>query len=556
MTLAEYLAEADRNFDPDFAAPGRVFKSPGYHTRIPDGAWVHPTREGLRYAVALLAAGEPDRLLRAEKVFARILSLQDTDPTHETYGIWPWLIEEPLEQMARPDWNWADFCGAELATALILFSERLSPDSRTALRAALGHAARAIVRRNVGPGYTNIAVAGAAVTVAAGEVLGEPDLVRYGRQRLQRFLAFTREQGGFNEYNSPPYGMVTVRWLEWIEHLVRDAPTRRCNRAIHTLAWESIAEHFHPGTHQWAGPHSRAYADRLAPAAAEFLAARTGIPIPPHPAAEGPASGEFTPIPMLPAPQALRSRFRCLPEEPLIIRRCFIRRTREAESTFGTTWFSADACLGSVNHDTFWVQRRPLIGYWRTETDPAVVFRVRLLHDGRDFASGSLHCDQAGPRFLLCAGLLTNQGDWHPGLDRPADAVFLAQDFRVRFELRGAGVSSRRLAPGRFELAAGARRLLVYAAGGRFDSEPVRWEIGRDETGAFADAVWYSGPRRRFAFRKLPEAWLIAAGECLGTARAGAAPGPRLDSANARFVEASWEVGRGLRVRAPRRPVP
>jgi hypothetical protein len=36
------------------------------------------------------------------------------------YGIWPWLAEESLAEMAPPDWNWADFCGMRLALVLYI----------------------------------------------------------------------------------------------------------------------------------------------------------------------------------------------------------------------------------------------------------------------------------------------------------------------------------------------------------------------------------------------------------------------------------------------------
>ena len=57
------------------------------------------------------------------------------------------------------------------------------------------HAARSIVRRNVGPGYTNIALMGTYVTLVAGERFATPDLADYGQQRLRRFHDYTRRKG-------------------------------------------------------------------------------------------------------------------------------------------------------------------------------------------------------------------------------------------------------------------------------------------------------------------------------------------------------------------------
>ncbi len=33
---------------------------------------------------------------------AKVLPLQDTDPASETYGVWPWLLEEPLSMQSFP----------------------------------------------------------------------------------------------------------------------------------------------------------------------------------------------------------------------------------------------------------------------------------------------------------------------------------------------------------------------------------------------------------------------------------------------------------------------
>jgi len=556
MTLEKALEEWERGFDANLGLTGRPFKSPGYHTKVPDGAWVHPTLDNLKYAVALLESGTREHVDRACRIIDVVLGLQDVDPRRETYGIWPWLYEEPLDQMARPDWNWADFCGGELALALSQYSERLPPDPATRMRAALGHAARAIVKRNVGPGYTNIAVAGGAVTAAAGELLDDARFLDYGRRRLERFVEYTREQGGFNEYNSPTYGIVTLYWCEWIMHVVHDAAARRAGEDIRNLAWTAVSEHFHPGTNQWAGPHSRAYADRLAPYTAGFLSARIGMEIPVHPAMGGSNAPQYRVVPALPAPREAAARFRSLPEVPHLVRRRFIRRFPQDRSTWGTTWFTEDACLGSVNHDTFWVQRRPIIGYWRTPSDPAVVFRVRLLHDGRDFASGLVFSRQEGPRILLMAGLATNYGDWHPGLDRPADATFAARELRLRFQLDGRETHVSRVREGVFDLAAGERRVRVLSGPGCFDDNPVHWETGRCDDVVFVDAVLYDGPRRKLALRSLGATWVAAGVECLGRGEAGTTAAPQAREVEEGMIEAEWSALPGLRVRAPAHPAP
>ena len=159
--IEEYLSDCDARYSEERRMLGTRWEGPGYHTRVPNGTWAHPTRESLDYALGLLVSGDPARTERAASVIDGVLSLQDTAPTSKTYGIWPWLLEEPLSEMDPPDWNWADFCGARLAQMLRGYAERLPEDLIRRMRAGLGHAAWSIFRRNVGPGYTNIAIMGA-----------------------------------------------------------------------------------------------------------------------------------------------------------------------------------------------------------------------------------------------------------------------------------------------------------------------------------------------------------------------------------------------------------
>ena len=112
MSLQSFLDRWDKSYRDECQMVGQSLNSPGYHTTVRDGTWVHQTRSGVDYAIALLQSGDPARVERARLVVAKVLTLQDANPTSPTYGIWPWLLEEPLAKMSPPDWNWADFIGA------------------------------------------------------------------------------------------------------------------------------------------------------------------------------------------------------------------------------------------------------------------------------------------------------------------------------------------------------------------------------------------------------------------------------------------------------------
>jgi hypothetical protein len=533
-------------YSPEHSMLGLSWKGPDYHTRVPNGTWVHPTRESLDYALRLLRSGRKER---AAAIVSKVLALQDTDPTSETYGIWPWLLEEPLAEMDPPDWNWADFCGTRLAQLLVEHSgdlpEGLIQDART----SLGHAAASIFRRNVGPGYTNIAVMGAGVTLVAGELLGEPRLAGYGRRRLRNIVEHTEHHGGFNEYNSPTYTVVTLAECERMLQLVRDPSACAGAERLRRAAWQTIAEHYHPGTNQWAGPHSRAYSDRLDDGIAGYLSARTGVEILPHPTAV--LRDRFEGTTPLPCPASLVDSFRSPASEETELHSPFIRRGGEDDSTLGTTWMSGDACLGSVNRDNLWDQRRVLLGYWRTEEDSAVVLRLRFLHDGHDFSSACARNAQSGQRVLSAVGLLTGMGDAHHQLDTPSDGAFEAEDFRVRYELVGEGVAGRELGDGCFELYAGSHRAVIQTTPGRFGPHELVWKMERAEGRIYLDGVCYHGPRQRFDPAELGEVVIVAGLELLRADQPVAVKGPEVREAEIGALKTVWPVAGGLELLAP-----
>jgi len=547
VRLAAWVEAQASNYSADVQMLGAKFSGPGYHTTVKSGTWAHSTVNSLDYAHGLLLRNAPGDAPRAAAIIAKVITLQDTDPQHKTYGIWPWLLEEPLEKMSPPDWNWADFCGARLAQMLHDHADLLPAPVQNAMRSSLRHATAAIRKRNVGPDYTNIAVMGGGVCAAAGELLDDPAILDYGRQRLQRVVDYTHDQGGFNEYNSPTYTMVALWESERALRLVRDPATRSAAEAIRRTAWELIAGSFHPATGQWAGPHSRAYSDYVFAQTAEYLAEQTGASIAAHAPVGNPKAPRLPNVNALPCPADLAARFRTLPQDPLELRRTFARGKTTAQDTVGTTWLSAAACLGSVNRASFWTQRRPIIGYWATDADPAVCFRVRFLHDDRDFASMGLVAQQRGPRVLLAVHSLKNQGDWHPGLDRPKDGTFTARDFRLRLELTGKDAVVEDLGGGRFALRAGTQRVVIHTAAGQFAGNAVTWTPRHEPDHASVDAVCYHGEPQAFDFRQPLDVALAVGLELLP---ATAAPGTAAVEIVRRppAIEATWNTGAGLQV--------
>ena len=503
------LEEQDQSYDLGEQMLRTPYSSPGYHTTL-KGGFVHGTRDTLDYAVALLDSGDPDRLKRAEQVLGRVIALQDQDPNSRTYGIWSWFMEEPLDKMSPPDWNWADFCGTQLLQAAIDHTDRLSLDLQQKVKDSILHAARSIQRRNVGPGYTNIALMGTYVTLVAGERFGVPELRDYGKQRLRQFWEYTQEKGSFTEYNSPTYTLVAIDEISRMMQHVRDGESQALLKELNGFAWRHVARRFHPPTKQWAGPHSRCYSTLLRPSALAAIQRASAGQLQFVPEAEAWESLDAHRL-KLDCPSDLFPNFTGLtwPREDVEV---FEKNPPAEHDIVGTTYLHPDFALGSVNIGDLWNQRRPLVAYWNTPNGPAGM-RLRCLHDDYDYSCAGIFTVQDKGDVLGAVVFATDRGDTHISLDRIQNATIRAGDLRLRLQLEGAvsgfvmtakaGIDE----PIRLTLGSVEATWCIHAAD--FDGLPVRIETGRDAEAAWVDLILYSGSQREFDFGKMKEAAIV-----------------------------------------------
>ncbi|MFI7469154.1 hypothetical protein [Nonomuraea sp. NPDC049646] len=195
------------------------------------------------------------------------------------------------------------------------------------------------------------------------------------------------------------------------------------------------------------------------------------------------------------------------------------------------------------------MQRRPLLGYWRTPEDPAVVLRARIMHNGHDLTAAWCRQAQDGPRALAGWWLTYDSGDFHPNLDKPEGSVFDVGDLRLRVTLRGRGVRGRELGDGVFELAAGRRRAVVHTGAAAFLGEPATWALTTGEDEVAVEAVLYSGPRRPVDFHHA----VLRAGFAVELLAEGAEPAAQALLSAVGEEEVRWSWG-GLEVAVPARP--
>ena len=498
--LLKAIAGLHKQYDPKEQMLQIPFSTPGYHTAL-KGGMVHPIRQSLDYAVNLLDTEKPEFIEQAIAILTRIVALQDTDPASPTFGIWSWFLEEPLPQMRPPDFNWADFCGVQLLQVSRDHKAKLPAELSKGVDAAIVNACKAIIKRNVGPSYTNIAIMGTYVTLIAGELLEKPELRDYGLARLERFAQYTQDNGTFEEYNSPTYTIVALAELSRIKAHARDPKAQALIGPLVRKAWEELATHFHAPTRQWAGPHSRAYSSLLAKRTLAIVqrgtAGRVDFGV-------DELDREEIRLPLA-CPPDLEPLFGPL-TQPRTVTETFIKRSK----TVGTTYLHPDYALATISEGDLWNQRRALLLYFGDAKTPGYA-HLRFLKNGYDFSSAILTAKQREGLALGTVTFITNGGDTHISLDKVKNATIKAKDLRLRLELGGPAAKASTLAQATGQTVSltlptvKVHFSLVAATFGDIEGKLV---IGGNDTLKWVDIVLYEGDEREFNLAALDQALL------------------------------------------------
>ncbi|MBQ7338233.1 MAG: hypothetical protein IJW40_07240 [Clostridia bacterium] len=484
----------------------------GYHSRLSE-CTVHPIRDAFEYAYALLNRdGEGDRA-RAHDLLYRVLPLQDINPSRPTYGIWQYFLEEDLEEMNPPDWNWADFNGKNILQMLAEHGDKLTDDIKMRMKDSVCHACRAIIKRDVQPNYTNISVMGAYVTLYAGEMFGMVDFFDYGKKRLQKLHQYNISHGSFSEFNSPTYTFVCLEDLSHLEADIQDAECKLLAHELSDLAWETVALHYHPASGQLAGPHDRAYAFLLADSTKLSIERALDYKIR---LIEDYGVFNTQNIGAKHFSIPLRCPEKYLPyflgnvypegESERIIDQTF------APGRMAYTYITDTYTLGSLHRECAWNQHRNVLGYFGTVAEP-VALNLKCLHDGWDYCSGLMATIQDKGRTLTAMGFSTDGGDTHVCLDMVKNATIRARDFRIRCLLEGATKHLDAVQVGAHTFTVTDRRngLRVtidfpYAV---FGDTPVEYATTWEGAKLGIDAIIHHGEEKELNFAALDQAMVV-----------------------------------------------
>lgn len=426
--LYRMLSYGDLHFDP--VATMVRLPMGGYrnvHSEHLDDTPRHPVRESLHYALVLLEMSERSLQGRAEAIISRVMVLQEADdPEAKTYGLWPYFLEEPVSIWPWPDFNWADFNGMTLLFILHRHGRRLSVSLVKEIKQAITRAAICIRRRNVDLNYTNIAIKGTFVTLAAAEVCDDADMRCYALDRLERLHATVLSAGGFVEYNSPTYAAVSLAGLHAIESYVRDQRAQAFTAPLLERFWRDVAARFHPETRELAGPHARAYSIGLneSPGLLGSLiekASRGAVVYPPVEGRDtfGALYACVVNVNVPPDVAAALSARASKPQQTSVYSQA---RPTDAPR-LQTTWLEPAFCIGSVSFQDGWEQRHNLIAFWKSKHDRVGSLVHRYLRDDRPCCSGYFTSVQQEGAVAVGA-FLASYADHHVSI--PTDGVTCA----------------------------------------------------------------------------------------------------------------------------------
>lgn len=560
--LQAVLPSVDQKFDP-FARllVARSDDSPDSHTRIKSGD-VHPIRASLNYAAALLDTGESSRVERANHILRVAIGLQDTDTFSKTHGLWPWFLEEPIAKMASPDFDSAAFCAMPLLMCWALNRDRLEPSLHDPIRAAILRATTSIRQLEVEPARTTSAILGTSLTLLASQELRHSELRSYARESLRRLHAHVVRQGSFADYNSPVDTLVALQELSRLLWLIKDSRDLSIVTALHERAWRHVAEHFHPPTDQWAGPHSRCHNTdlRKQPATLAFLQTASGNRLKfalPDPL---PLSLEAYRIP-IECPRKFIRHFTHL-DSPRQSIETFVQpeaaKAGSLNSIAGTTWLHPKFALGTVNRGDFGNHRRPFLAHWGTPTATRFL-RLRCLVDETDFSSALLFSAQHQSAVLASVSFSTNHGMAHPAASPIKNGTVVAKEIRLRFELSGdlADCTVRTMGTDKKTIVIQDQttRFVIRPLAGSFGGAEVKWEFPELGLAKSVDVVLYSGNEKAIELEKLSEAFVCFAFEDWPYEQRELPANQIQVRSNAGRLQARWSTrGRTLSLDAPVKP--
>ncbi|KAK8061926.1 hypothetical protein PG994_008292 [Apiospora phragmitis] len=267
--LNESMAWMDTYYDRDL----------GYLYDVEGGAALrHETRSSAWYALGLLARNEQDDAQEAERIITNIIGAQFKDKSQQWYGDYQKYPEEPEVGTAEYpasiynswDPNWRGFVGTTFVIMLEEFPDLISEAVQDLMLASLANATVGDSYRvggvdddNLYPSYSNPgkALMRAFVSGWTGRRLGDKNMTDAGELYAQEIIDLFVRHNTLSEFNSGTYTGVSIfGLLLWCKYLpAGDSVMSEYGPRMLRDTWSAMAQLWHPGMKNMAGPWDRAY---------------------------------------------------------------------------------------------------------------------------------------------------------------------------------------------------------------------------------------------------------------------------------------------------------
>ena len=395
---------------------------PNYHSYLKPGDY-HFINDSVMLAAAIFSCGYEKYYDMAKAMLNKAVSLQCKEG--EISGLWSYYLEEALDEMVEPDWNYADFNAYPLLYILKEHGDKLGNTLYKNIADACVLACESMIRRNLDVGYTNPAVMNIYCTVACGQILGIEKLLEYGREKLQRFHTYIMNMGTYDEYNCPGYNILIINLYSIMLRHFEDENMIAQTHDLNRLAWTMLGEHYHFEIGEFSGPNFRQYEN--------FWSKESNV--------NDLLIGDFVQKRGR-DPRLLRLVYKT--ECPDDIKRLFLQENKSCDfrriipvgklPKVDTQHIRPRYTLGSVSMLDGWNQRRNVVSYIGNK-DKKVCIRLRAYHDGYDFSSAYILTAQEASTAISLTNFLTNAGDTHITLDMVKNATIKATDLSVVYQI-------------------------------------------------------------------------------------------------------------------------
>lgn len=226
----------------------------------------HMVRETSNYALGLLMRdGKGDRA-RAAEGLKGVLKEQFLDQATPWYGTFRRTPEEPDPAGAATvmwtnyDPNWRVFIGTTFEMILIEYPERIPSDLALRMYKAIDSAISGEMKQGrLKPSYSNIALMYGALWDFAAVHNNNAEWKEKSAAWINEVGRLFHLHNSFEEYNSPTYYGVDLFGLALWRSYGSTPDIRELGTSIETRLWNDIADLYHPGLRNIAGPYDRSY---------------------------------------------------------------------------------------------------------------------------------------------------------------------------------------------------------------------------------------------------------------------------------------------------------